>query len=207
MEKEKLINLLEQYSREMTKANNYLLALEDLDEKISVENSLDKLNLAPAFFHITRDALLDALVLMAAKLFDDRGDSYCIQVLLKIAQAHTYYFAKSNHFTTDDSKTGKIKTVDFSSIIESHKQELDGYAHIMSRLKKRRNKYYAHLDKKHYLNIEALEKDYPLYLEEIKKILRFADVLIADLLIWLTGKAYGTEIYIDLCVLLEHVKI
>lgn len=132
---------------------------------------LNEMNLAPAFFSLVFDALNSAIIHKVHNLFDEKGERGIFNFLK---------FIENNRdiFTIDRLKCrvkkpiaewiSEKKPVTFE-MIEEDKKNIRNLACLQS-FKTRRDKYYAHFDKKYIFNLERLGEDAPIIWGDFKNI-------------------------------------
>lgn len=90
MEKEKLIYLVEQFYQEALSANSYYLILQQYAE--NQKKHLTEMQASPAFYTITHNALIEALFMNLAKIYDLQKDAIDIRQLLEKCKKNIEFF-------------------------------------------------------------------------------------------------------------------
>lgn len=90
MEKEKLIYLVEQFYQESLSANSYYSILQQYAE--NQKKHLKEMQVSPAFYTITHNALVEALFVNLAKIYDLQKDAINIRQLLEKCKNNIEFF-------------------------------------------------------------------------------------------------------------------
>lgn len=90
MEKEKLIYLVEQFYQEALSANSYYSILQQYAEY--QKKHLTEMQVSPAFYTITHNALVEALFMNLAKIYDLQKDAINIRQLLEKCENNIGFF-------------------------------------------------------------------------------------------------------------------
>lgn len=146
---DKLSNELDNCILRIIQTNDYVKAFEELHENIRQYNKV--INLSPAFFSLTYNALVFTIMMETAKLFDYRNDVISIKNLI------------------EDIKKKNINELEDN--ISCFKKELEELRPSIKNLRTQRNKILAHIDREYTIDYP---KDYPVCWKDIKKLLDFA---------------------------------
>lgn len=90
MEKEKLISLVEYFYQEAFNANSYYLILQQYLENRKKHHT--EMQASPAFYAITYNALIEALFMNLAKIYDQQKGAIDIRQLLEICKKNIGFF-------------------------------------------------------------------------------------------------------------------
>ena len=120
---------------------------------------------APVLFFVLLPALFDHLMLAAARLYEKKGDR-SIQRLLRIVQS------MPTEIPWKDQGFSVSEIMRQQSLIESN-------ASLLEKLKVRRDKVLAHMDKDYFNDPGKIEKDYPITILELLNLLRATQALLA----------------------------
>lgn len=126
-----------------------------------LDDYLDEVNEAPGTFMSIINAFRTSTVVLAHRLFDARSDVVSLHELIRIADTHGGVI---------DWKGGRLSSQD----LDAQRNRITAYQDPLDRLRKQRNKAYAHLDKKHVLNREAFAQDFPLVDKDLRGAIELA---------------------------------
>ena len=136
---------------------------------------LVEMNIAPAFFQVTTDALLSAIILWADKLFDERGKRGIFNFLmfvehnrniLAVEQLKRRKNYPDGHWMLDRDPI-TIKTID------GDRQRIRSLGCLQS-FRILRDKYFAHFDKQYFFDRERMAQEAPTWgdLEKVSTVIR-----------------------------------
>jgi hypothetical protein len=129
----------------------------------------------PLLHHIFT-GLTHEIVLLLARLFDKKNSDYNIY--------HFIEYARTN-----------LAVIEWKDPVAISNESLKEQLHLIAAhettiemLRKQRNKYYAHYDKKYFFSPEALETDYPFSVDDAVSLMVLLQTVIAkhSLALWLS---------------------
>ena len=196
LSKDNLCIMIENCLERIRLAKDYLHLHRILNE--CQQEWLLEMNKSPAFFQIIMRGLQHSYIMETFKLYDSNKDSLSIEKLLDICQSNSKYFRTEHidiHQSVDDNWpdeyiTTKINTLDD---IANAKVELLNFATKINNLTIRRNKFYAHSDKRYVSNLKSLENNAPFTYGDLDDLLMFANKICNTLLFNLNGRRYLTQ--------------
>jgi hypothetical protein len=154
---------------ELMKLAAYVRLYRVLNER--KRDRLAEMNLAPAFFTITEDAVFSAIVLWVDKLFDPQSKPGLINFLKFVEHNRKLFDRKElqrrQDFSEDHSYLMAVKPLTLQIIRDDYRRIAD-FAPLKS-FKTRRDKYLAHFDKKYFFSREQLQKDAPIRWDDLEK--------------------------------------
>ena len=152
-----LERLIEDAQRLDADFRNYIKLWSLLDEY------LDEINEAPGTFRSILNAFKTSTVVLTHRLFDTK--SIGLQELIRIADTHG---------AAIDWKGGRLTSHD----LQIQRGQITAYQDTLDRLRKQRNKGYAHLDKKQILDREAFAQAVPLAENDMRGAIDLAHVIL-----------------------------
>ena len=136
-----------------------LLCIDSLEALRDIDKSKKKI--AKNFLYITKTSLVYRYSMELAKLFDNRGLSL-YEIIKRCKNNPDYFYEK----------------FDVEQYCDEFRRTLSQHNTLISNIRNRRRKTYAHNDEEYYLFSQKAIDDFPLDFEEIKimseKILHFA---------------------------------
>lgn len=130
------------------------------DERVEV------LDVAPAFFQTTQNALLAHIIITLDKLFDD-GES--------AKRSLVYFLGKvKENLPTMSLKNNFIS----AEILDSQIAQISAVQPILKKIGIHRDCYRAHSDKKCFDNPHKLSEDAPISLEELQEVVGLAESIL-----------------------------
>lgn len=161
----------------------------------------EEINISPAFYTMILDSLERSIVIELAKLFDRDDSSLQVNKMLETIQNNMDWFPKIRHVETSnviELNNGKIETssekMSFDVPLEPEKYLNDlvfrkeNFSDTITKLRKLRNKVYAHNDKHALLNgQEKWMKENGFSLDDVEKLLILAFDICDFVLVRLTG--------------------
>ena len=166
-------------SKEQTMRNNLFKELEAynehyiyLEELVSMCNDFDKFdsarNKAPNSMRILESACVDAMMMEFARFYDNDKNAKSVLTLLEECANN------GNSSLFQDKNRVLLKIDEFEKEIQTNEYISTG----ISTLKMRRDKYFAHNDKKYFVNQEKDNSYLPMYKlwfmkEFIKKVIHY----------------------------------
>ena len=138
-----------------------------------------EMNLAPAFFSLVFDALNSAIIHQVNNLFDDKAECGIFN-FLKFIENNRDIFRRDRLECRvkhpDAQWISEKKPITFKMIQEDRKsiRNLD----CLQSVKTRRDKYYAHFDKKYFFDRDRLEGDAPITWRDFNQVLALLEEII-----------------------------
>ena len=162
---------------EVQRLASYISLYRHLHERM--RDRLNEMNMSPAFFQVTIDALFTAIVLWVDKLFGKNSERGFLNFLS---------FIENNRkiFSIDELKRRKgypdghwmlnREPITFRTI-EIDRQRLEQMGSL-PHFKLRRDKFHAHFDKEYFFNTSKLAEDAPIKWEDLNHVVdTMADIL------------------------------
>jgi hypothetical protein len=124
---------------------------------------LDEMNIAPAFFQLTTDALKSAVILWVGKLFEDKAERGIFNFLkfiehnkgiFEIGELKRRKGYPDGHWMLDREPIT-------SKTIEEHRKRIKNLQ-CLQNFKTQRDKFFAHFDKRYFFDRERLDQEAPL---------------------------------------------
>ena len=140
---------------------------------------LAELNIAPCFFQVVLDSLFSSIILWVDKLLSNKSERGFWDFLSFIENNKELFEASAvqkrgsypdeHHMLNHEPVT--------SQVIENHRKKIVELRSFPS-FKLRRDKFYAHFDKKYFFNRDRLDSDAPLRYSDLEEIIRvMVDIL------------------------------
>jgi len=149
-------------------ANNYFCAYNSIYD--GGQKYYDEVCLANTFFTITRYSLISSMLMEIIKLFDSREEK-CLLKLIELCMEHMDIFPAGKYYVLWKDAI-IVNSID--ELLNLAKKELENLEPSLLSLKIRRDKYYAHNDKKYFSRNASLSDDCPIVENEIEYFLRYA---------------------------------
>ena len=154
---------------------------------------LEELNIAPAFFGIVLNSLVSDIIISLAKFYENydgrkRSDRN-INRFLNFIESNTDIFPT-------DPEAKKMYNFNYTineELINEHRAEIENIKGILDNLFQWRDKYFAHFDKKYFLNDKALVEDYPLNYEDIRYLIDLGAKILNKYSVAYNGMHYSIE--------------
>ena len=196
--KEQLTEQIYNYLWRITHANDCLELYKTIHN--ATRTRLEEMNYAPCFFSKVRESIRIDLFMTTAKLFDNSKGTMSIKKLLDICSENKHCFPneyKVNFFNSlcPEEEAGEYQTikVDIVADIDDANKRLEGLQPQIKNLMTRRNKYYAHADKKYIMDVKKLTSEAPVAHNDIKELLSFASDVCNKLLCNLNQSRFFTQ--------------
>ncbi|MBI3937632.1 MAG: hypothetical protein HY323_11705 [Betaproteobacteria bacterium] len=134
---------------------------------------LDEMNIAPAFFSVTTDALFSAIVLWVDKLFDEHSERGFFNFLtfveynremLSIAELQRRKGYPNGHWMLD-------RLPITLEVVNEDRARLKNLA-CLAAFKLRRDKFHAHFDKDYFFDRERFSKEAPITWGEAEELIK-----------------------------------
>ena len=175
-------NHFEEYRKvlvqELSRLATYVRLYRRLHERRT--DRLNEMNIAPAFFLTTIDALFSAIVLWVDKLFGERSERGLVNLLIFIEQHRDIFHIKElqrrksyphEHWMLQDRKPVTIDS------IQADRTRIAEFKPLAS-FKLRRDKYQAHFDKEYFFDRAKLKEDAPLTWGDLEQVVQLGkDIL------------------------------
>lgn len=139
---------------------------------------LEEINIAPAFFQITTDALLSAIILWVDKLFDERGERGIFNFLMFIENNRNILAIeqlKRRKNYPDGHRMLNRDPITIEMINESRRyiQNLD----CLQNFRTLRDKFYGHFDREYFFDRERMANEAPTWGDLEKVTVVISDVI------------------------------
>lgn len=161
--------------RECQRLTSYIDLYKYFHEK--TRDRLDELNISPCFFKITIDALFTGIIILTYNLFYEKSERGFLNFLTFIENNFDLFKTTElkRRGNYSDSLWAAIKSEDITDVtIKSHRDKIKSTISFNA-IRLRRDKLYAHFDKKYFFDKGQLTKDAPMAfhdLENIKAIMK-----------------------------------
>ena len=140
----------------------FVTVLRQIEDR--TRDSLDVINLSPAFFQITQSALFSGVILWGHKLLDVNGERGFHNFLAFIEQNRKWLSTQQLQIRRaypDNHWMLRSRTSPTLSTVRADKTELSSLQ-VLPSLKTRRDKFYGHFDKGYFFDRTRLDKEAPL---------------------------------------------
>jgi len=166
------------------------------------------MNLAPAFFQVTEDALFTAIVLWADKLFDEKGECGLFNFLtfieynrkwLSVAELQHRREYPDGHWMLDG------RTQITASSIDADRQKIRKLEALKS-FRLRRDKFHGHFDREYFFDRSRLAVEAPIKWSDLEEAGIVMGSILNDYSVDFDGVSYSGETLNigDLEALLSH---
>ncbi len=171
---------------------------------------LETMNLAPAFFRVTEDALFTSIVLWADKLFDENGQCGLFNFLTLIENNHKWLSVaelQRRRAYPNDHWMLEGRTPITVTTIENDRQKIRDLEALKS-FRLRRDKFHGHFDKKYFFDRSRLGVEAPIRWFDLNEAGKVMGSIINDYSVDFDGVSYSWETLNidDLEVLLNYVN-
>ena len=155
---------------------------------------LREMNIAPAFFGITMDALYGGIIIWTHKLFDPRGERGLWNFLSMVENNRSEFSVAALRVRRGyDDGHWMLNRQDLTyNEIEEFRQEIRSNDALRS-VKLRRDKYYAHFDKAYFLSKAQFAEDAPLNWAELDGLLVLGRRIVNECSVAFDGKSYAAD--------------
>lgn len=182
----------EQLHSELRRLVDYARVYRRLHERKA--DRLRELNIAPAFFGTTMDALYSGIIIWAHKLFDPCGERGFWHFLSLVENNRTEFTvaalkARRNYA---DGHWMLNRTDIIYEDIQRFRDEIRA-SEALKRIKLRRDKYYAHFDKAYFLSKAQFAEETPLEWADLDVLLELGRKIINECSVAFDGKSYSVE--------------
>jgi hypothetical protein len=173
------------------------------------------MNIAPAFFSIVLGSLYSSIIIWIAKLFNNnskRGEKG-FNNYLTLVRSHVGLLSKrsfmrrrkvrNDYWIFTQTSWTPVEICDIEKDVDRIKSN-----EVLLRIKKQRDKYYAHFDKAYFFKANKLHYDYPITLNNLNEIINLIDIIFNRYSVAFDGSAVICEPInvLDIEVLLEMLK-
>jgi hypothetical protein len=154
-----------------------------------------EMNIAPAFFSTTIDALFSAIVLWVDKLFGDRSERGFLNLLMFVEQNRKIFDIKQlqrrknypdNHWMLQNREPVTLAR------IKNDRQRIVAFTPLTS-FKLRRDKFYAHFDKQYFFDRSKLDADAPLTWRDLEDVVKLGKDILNSYSADYDGKLHAVE--------------
>ena len=156
---------------------------------------LKEMNIAPAFFSTTVDALFSAIVLWVDKLFGDRSERGLLNFLSFIEQNREIFdireLQRRKNYLDDHWMLQNREPVTFASIQKDRKRIAE-FKPLKS-FKLRRDKFQAHFDKEYFFERNKLHSDAPLTWEDLEQAIQLGKEILNSYSADYDGNTHAVE--------------
>lgn len=182
----------EQLHAELRRLVSYASVYRRLYERKA--DRIREMNIAPAFFGTTIDALYSGIIIWAHKLFDSRGQRGFWDFLSLVEDNRAEFTvaalkARRNYI---DGHWMLNRTDITCDDIQTFREEIQA-SEALKRIKLRRDKYYAHFDKAYFLSKAQFAEDAPLEWIELDNLLELGRKIVNECSVAFDGKSYSVE--------------
>lgn len=188
MDKEELTSELKNMLLQLAHINDCFLLHRKL--LLYTQTMNGEMNISPAFFQIVMYSLEHTYMMEIAKLYDNDRQVQGIQKALNLCEQHSTLFPKerTNVFLDGEIERSEMIRIDALKDIKSARNKLTALEPILKSLRGRRDKYYAHRDKKYIKDLPGLAAVNPLSWEQLSELIKTAGEILNTLLRDLVGE-------------------
>ncbi len=149
-----------------------------------------EMNISPAFFKIIMYSLEHTYMMDISKLYDKDKQTKGIQYAINLCEQYSMLFPKerNNVFFDEENECSEMIKIDVLKDIKSARSKLTALEPILKSLRGRRDKYYAHRDKKYISDLSRLAVANPLSLEQLSEVIETAGEILNTFLGDLVGE-------------------
>ena len=179
----------------LIEVNDSYLLLKKLKE--SKKEYLDVMNISPSFYAIVIHSLESTFIMGLSKLYDNDTEAMSIHKIINTCENFAKLFPSFhvNDYQGEDGNTTVYSekiTIDIHKDIKEMRKLIQNLEKEIYSLKGRRDKFYAHNDKKYFANIHRLVQDHPLNYNDIELLINTIGKILNKLLGDLSGEVYLT---------------
>lgn len=128
---------------------------------------VEVLNISSYFFELATYSMSRTVLVELASLLSSREDKSLLDWLKKaIIHAKSLEPSRYNPGSSGPDRT-VLSVTEYRGVLDGHIAQIDAHFDLISRIKGRRDKAIAHLDKKYFDDPESLGMDYPVRIEEV----------------------------------------
>jgi AbiU2 len=179
--------------QELVKLATYVRLFRRLHERKA--DRLAEMNLAPAFFSTTIDALFSAIVLWVDKLFGSRSERGILNFLGFIEQHRNLFDLKQLQRRCNYPDGHRMLRTREPITLEHIEADRDRIAKFkpLANFKLRRDKFQAHFDKEYCFNEGKLLKDAPIAWGDLEQVVQLGKELSNEYSAAYDGKVFVSE--------------
>lgn len=133
----------------------------------------EEICLSNTFFTVSRYSLISSLLMELTKLFDPREETGIPKLIKHMKSAITIFPSTECYVLWKDNEIVE----NMNEMLCLAEKMLDDLQPVIDILRTRRDKYYAHNDKKYFSPNAKLSEDLPITQEDVEKLLGFASGL------------------------------
>jgi len=178
---------------ELGRLASYVRLYRRLNERKA--DRLKEMNIAPAFFSTTIDALFSAIVLWVDKLFGDRSERGLLNFLSFVEHNRKIFDIKElqrrKNYPDDHWMLQNRESVTFASIQQDRKRIAE-FKPLKS-FKLRRDKFQAHFDKEYFFDRNKLHKDAPLTWGDLEQVIQLGKEILNSYSADYDGNTHAVE--------------
>lgn len=144
----------------------------------------DAMNQTPLFFTMIYRSLAHTIMIDMCKLFEDDKQVLGIKKFYSICEQNQKLF-----FNTRQDENGERTEIPYSiaNVLALAKKDFARNSKAIENLKAQRDTIWAHSDKRFVLNPNKVENDFPVALDEIEQLLKFASDFVNAIIIGFTN--------------------
>jgi AbiU2 len=156
---------------------------------------LKEMNIAPAFFSTTIDALFSAIVLWVDKLFGKRSERGLLNFLTFVEQNRELFdireLQRRKNYPDDHWMLQDREPVTFATI-QKDRQRITDFKPLKS-FKLRRDKFQAHFDKEYFFERDKLPEDAPLTWGDLEQVVQLGKEILNSYSADYDGSTHAVE--------------
>jgi hypothetical protein len=162
--------------QEAGRLTNYILLYRRLHERRS--DRLYEMNIARAFFQVVLDALFSAIVLWVDKMFSDKSERGLWNFLTFCEQNISIFEIKELQKRRGFPDDWMLNHTSITPQTIQADKKLIGELKSLQSFKLRRDKFYAHFDKKYFFDRKKISDDAPLKWSDSEEIINIMQQII-----------------------------
>lgn len=158
--------------REVSLLASYFALYQRLNQRKA--DRLNEMNIAPAFFGVTMDALFSSIVVMTNKLLDERGERG-LWDFLRFIEGNVEKMSKASLQKRRSYPDGHwmLRRDEITPATINTDRDALSNLRCIEKVKLRRDKYHAHLDKEFFGDLGKLAATAPLLWSEMEDAIKF----------------------------------
>jgi hypothetical protein len=181
-------------TEEIIKLTSFISLYQNIDSKM--KSHLRELNVAPAFFGLVQESLYSSIIIWIYKLFDPGGERGFVN-FLRWVQSNIGLFSKDSFCKRKNYKDDHwiFTRLDWKPITKDDvTEDLQRIERIpvLGSVKKQRDQFYAHFDKKFFFNQPQLHTESPIKMNDLNEIVSLMDELLNKYSTAYDGRGYST---------------
>jgi hypothetical protein len=169
---------------------------------------LSEINLAPGFFHLVQDTLLNTVVIWADKLFDERGERGFFNFLNFVENNREWLGVgelQRRKGYPDGHWMLKNRTPITLDSINSDREKIRALA-VLPSIKLRRDKYHSHFDKEYFFDQPRLHTEAVMTWADVESAGKVMGEMLNDYSVDFDGAFYSWVTPSDLSALLNAAQ-